>query len=418
MPTAIPALQGKFGDTEYYLTTMKVGEFVRTVRLPRDIPGWEDLSIEERYQRDINLARVRKGLAPYFANEVHRFSGSLILAVMHDEGMVFEPLTKFGGRSGVPALYQSAAGDMGFLTMRGDEILVPLDGQHRAKAFKFAIDGVDDNNRPIEHAKSNTDLAQDQVSIILVRFEPTRARHIFSKINRYAKPTSKADNLITDDDDAMAVMTRELLSEEGVIPARLVKLGANTLNKTAPEFTTISTFYDSTIDIVKGLNTIGAGSVNQMTDEQRECVTEDVRRVWKKLLSGIDLWAKAVADASTEGDGTRREIREQTVLGKPIGQRALVNAFMTMRDCCDGVPEDELCKRLNRINWDLGDEIWHGVLMNPNGRIMSGKTTMMYASDFIAYMGGAEFPEDKRNKMLEHIYGADWRNKKLPTPVE
>ena len=222
MPTTVPALRGKFGTTEYFLSMMSVGELVRTVRFPRDMPDWDDLSVEDRYQRNINLARIRKEIAPYFASDEHRFSGALVLAVMNHDNMAFEPLPNVGGnRNPVPQLYQSASRDMGFLTFNGNELLVPLDGQHRTKAFQFAIDGSDDNNRPIEGIKSNLELANDQVAVILVRFDTAGSRRIFNKINRYAKPTTKADDLITDDDDAMAVITRELLSEDGVIPASL-----------------------------------------------------------------------------------------------------------------------------------------------------------------------------------------------------
>ena len=219
--------------------------------------------------------------------------------------------------------------------MEGGETLVPLDGQHRAKAFKFAIDGADDNNRTIEGMKSNHELSNDQVSVILVRFEPTRARRIFNKINRYAKPTSKADNLITDDDDAMAVITRSLLSENGVISSRMVRIGANTLNKKAPEFTTLATFYDATTAIVEGLGLGGKGSPSQMEDDKRELVKEEVEPIWEMLLSGIDLWRKALEDTSEGGgDQVRADIRDETLLGKPIGQLSLVRAFMLMRERC------------------------------------------------------------------------------------
>lgn len=417
MATMMPALRGKFGETEYFLSSMRVGEFLRLARFPKEISDWEDPSIEERYHKDINLANVRKSIAPYFATDKYRFSGSLVLAVIDHENMVFEPLTNFGGRSNVPALYQTASGDMGFLTLQGGETLVPLDGQHRAKAFKFAIDGADDNNRPIPGMKSNPDLSNDQVSVILVRFEPTRARHIFNKINRYAKPTSRADNLITDDDDAMAVITRSLLSENGVISSRMVRIGANTLNKKAPEFTTLATFYDATIAIVEGLGLMGKGSPNQMEEDQRELVKEDVEPIWETLLSGIDLWRKALADTSEGGDNDRAAIRDETLLGKPIGQLALVRAFMLMRERCEGVPTEELCARLNAINWDVGNEMWHGVLMNPNGRVMFGKNTVNRATHFIAHLGGANLTGDETEALLNHIYGEEWESHELPPPV-
>ena len=417
MPTAIPALKGKFGETEYYLTTMRVGEFVRSVRLPKEMPGWDSITLEERYQRDINITRVRKDIAPYFAMDEYRFSGSLVLVVLGHENMEFEPLTSFGGRSNVPALYQTASEDMGFLTLQGGETLVPLDGQHRAKAFKFAIDGADDNNRTIEGMKSNPDLSNDQVSVILVRFEPTRARRIFNKINRYAKPTSKSDNLITDDDDAMAVITRSLVSGNGVISDRMVRIGANTLNKKAPEFTTLATFYDATTAIVEGLGLLGKGPLSSMEEDQRELVKEDVEPIWETLLSGIDLWRKALADTSEGGDFDRAAIRDETLLGKPIGQLSLVRAFMLMRERCEGVSMEELCARLNAIDWGVGNPMWHSVLMHPNGRVMSGKNTVNRATQFIAHLGGASLTEEETEALLEQIHGEGWESHELPAPV-
>lgn len=418
MLTMLPALRGKFGETEYYLSTMYVGEAIRLASFPEDVPDWECQSVEERYHRDIDLSSIRKFIAPYFANDPVRFSGALVLAVIDpDDTMAFEPLTQFAGRSSAPALYQTATSNMGFLTLNGDEILVPLDGQHRIKAFQYAIDGHDDNNRPIPSLKVNTDLSKDQVAVILVRFQPTPARRIFSKINRYAKPTSKADNLITDDDDAIAVMTRELLGEDGVIPTRLVRIGANTLPKTAPEFTTLATFYESTAVMVNELGYVGKGKPADMDEDQRELVKEDVQPLWEKLLSGIDLWAKALADSSENGDADRSAIREDTLLGKPIGQLALVTAFMRIREKCVGVEYDEICARLNRVSWDVSDPMWHGVMMNPNGRVMSGKTTVNRSAQFIAYLCGAELSKDEQENLLEQIHGPGWDEHELPPPI-
>ena len=100
MPTTIPALRGNFGATEYWITTMNIGEFVRNVQFPQDLPGWEEISIEDKYQREINLRRVRNEIAPYFASDPDRFSGSLVLAVINDDQMVFEPLPNLGGGGG------------------------------------------------------------------------------------------------------------------------------------------------------------------------------------------------------------------------------------------------------------------------------------------------------------------------------
>ena len=116
MPSAIPAMHGKFGNIEYFLTTMSVGEFVKWSDSQRDVPGWEDLSIEEKYQREISLTRVRKQIAPYYAADEYRFSSALVLAVKEPAGesMEFERLTDFGKNSGVHALYKKRGKRHGF----------------------------------------------------------------------------------------------------------------------------------------------------------------------------------------------------------------------------------------------------------------------------------------------------------------
>lgn len=421
MPTALPALHGTFGNTEYWVTTMNVGELIQKVRFPQDLDGWADMSIEEKYQREISINRVRREIAPYFATDAARFSGALVLAVMNNEEMLFEPLSSIGGgsRSSLPQLYQSAAKEMGFLTFQGQEVLVPLDGQHRAKAFKFAIDGADDSNRPIPGVKADQSLARDQVSVILVRFDSQKARYIFNKLNRYAKATTKSDNIIIDDDDAIAVINRRLLGENGVIPARLVRIGGNTLPANAPEFTTLATLYECNFAIIKELGIMGHGSPKNMDDEQRRVVADSIRAMWERLLSRVDLWAQALSDSSERGDHTRIRIREETLLGKPIGQLSLVRGYLLMREKCVGISDDTLCERLNRIDWGVEAPMWHGVLMNPNGRVMSGKGTVNNACDFIAHLGGAKLTEYEERLLLEHLHGPQWREqgKRLPDPV-
>ena len=415
MPTTIPALRGKFGSTEYWLTTMRVGELARSVVMPKDLPEWKDLSIEERFQREVNTSRVIKDIAPYFAGDENRFSGALVLAIINPDNIAFEFLGDFPGGRHVPQLYQSASRDMGFLTLSGEEVLVPIDGQHRAKAFKFAMTGSDDNGKPLSRIKGNTALAEDQAAVILMRFDAHTSRLIFNKINRYAKPTGKSDNLITDDDDAVAVITRHLLAEDGVLQARLVRIGANTLSQNAPEFMPLATFYEANVAIASELP--GAGKPSQMNEKQRELATDEIRRVWELLFTSIELFEKALRDPTDQGDGARIRIREETLLGKPIGQLALVRAFLLMRERCVGVSDAMLCERLNRIDWSANADLWRGVLVAPNGRVLAGKTTVNRAAIFIAHLGGVQLTAGERETLLEAIHGEDWRNHQLPSPV-
>ena len=332
--------------------------------------------------------------------------------------MQFESVGKLGANRNLPQLYVAAAENIGFLTFAGGEVFVPLDGQHRAKAFEYAIRGTDDSNKPIDGVSGNTGLANEDVAVLLVRFETEPSRRIFNKVNRYAKPTTKGDNLIIDDDDAIAVITRGMISgDDPLIPARLVRYQSNTLNVIAPEFTTLATLYDANVEIARlEPSAHGKTKVQDAPPEVREVYEQAIHDVWAHLLTGIDLFEEALSDTGESGDDRRREVRRETLLGKPIGQIALVRAFLKIRETCYGLSPEAICDRLNRIDWRLGEEQWVGVLMNPNGRVMSGKTTVNMAADFIAHLCGAELSEDERTRLREHIWGAG-TDKELPAPV-
>ena len=220
MASTVPAMKARLGDTDYFILSMKAQELAEKVRIPRELEGWEDMSLEELYQRDLNYNRVRKQIAPYFANDDSRFFGAIIVAAMNfGEAVMFEPLTDLATR-GLPGLYKVAASPMGFLTFSGGEVLVPLDGQHRLKAIEFAVTGRDERGRDIDTFTPCTDLAEEDVTVILVAYEPQKARRIFTKVNSYAKATTTGQNIITDDDDVVAVLARAITND--LIGARVI----------------------------------------------------------------------------------------------------------------------------------------------------------------------------------------------------
>ena len=81
MTQNITAIRGKIGSTEYFLGTMKIGEFLRTAIVPKEMEGWEELTVEERFQRDINYKRVKDHIAPYLSRDPDRFIGSFIVTI-------------------------------------------------------------------------------------------------------------------------------------------------------------------------------------------------------------------------------------------------------------------------------------------------------------------------------------------------
>lgn len=404
MTTTYPALRGKFGATTYYVVTMRVSELVDRILFPADMPEWGNLSIEEQFQRKLDTRRIQRHMMPYFATDERRFSGSLVVAVQDMTGKEFEGIHDITAKP-LPAAYGAAADDLGFLTLDCQK-LIPLDGQHRAKAFQLAL------------KEGNSELADDGISVIIMGFEKSLSRHIFNKINKYARPTSKAGKLITDDDDAMAVITRGLITK-GIIPKRLVNLESNSLNKSSHHFTLISTLYDANKSLLSVLPVKVVGRPEDMDRKERERNQKEIAGEWTRLISGISEWGKALDNPDKKGDKYRTSMRQRSILGRPIGQLALVRGYVYACGNTEHADKDAIVGKLDKIDWRIKNKMWEGLLVRPNGRMMYGSRVATTASKMIAHLVGVRLSKSMEDQLLDYIHGtARPPGKRLPKPVD
>lgn len=418
MASVLPAMRGSFGSTEYYIVTMRAKDLTEKLTIPRDIEGWDDMSLEERYQRDINYNRVKRQMAPYLVDDDDRFFGSFIVSVLNAADLEFEPITNIY-KGSVPNLYRSAATAFGFLTLHGGEVLVPLDGQHRLAALQFAITGKDEKQLPIPGLESKTEVADDMCTVMLMKHDPLRSRKIFNKVNRYAKKTTKAENLITADDDVVAVIVREhIIGVENVIPDSLVNARSNTLTAKASEFTTLSTLYEATKYLLEDTHV----KINTETLPPKHTIqvmTTEAKNFWEKICSDVELFSNALHDPSESGDAKRQEIRRDFVLGKPVTQWALIQAVVRLRTphptTGERVSLDEGCRRVNQLNWSVSDPRWQHVLMNGD-KVLAGRSAANFASRVIAYWLGQDLSDTEMNELEDRYKSQGGRH--LAAPIE
>ena len=405
MASVVPAMRGKFGSTEYYIITMPANELTERLKVPSEIDGWEDLSIQERYQREIQYGRVKRQIAPYLVDDDDRFFGAFIVSMLNADNINFEPISKIY-KGSVPQLYESAGDAFGFLVLQGSEVLVPLDGQHRLAALRFAITGKDEKQQPISDLAPRSDVAKDVCTVILIRHDPDKSRKIFNKVNRYAKKTSKAENLITADDDIIAVIVREeILGDDNVIPVPLVNAKSNTLSAKAKEFTTLSTLYEATKDLLE--DTHGKINLEILPSKATQGIMKaEAESFWETVCSEIDLFSAALTDPSEQGDRKRQEIRKDFLLGKPIAQWVLASAIIRLRvpDSTTGTRMSliEACRRMNQLDWSSTAERWQDVLMRGD-KILAGRTAVRFASQVVAWWLGEDLTEAEVAQLNERF---------------
>ena len=116
----------------------------------------------------------------------------------------------------------------GVLTFAGGEKYYALDGQHRLAAIKTILNPTDAHVDKFARDYVTEGFRQafrdEELSVIMVVQDPgpdqtvrnevlKDYRRLFSSLNRYAKPTKEHTNIIMDEDDGIAILTRRLIAE-------------------------------------------------------------------------------------------------------------------------------------------------------------------------------------------------------------
>jgi DNA sulfur modification protein DndB len=336
------------------------------------------MGIDERMQREPNLKRIRDEIVPYLARSKDRLFGALIILVNNGD-IDFEPFSSLVGK--IPSAYKKVAAKIGFVTIDGGELIV-LDGQHRLLALRQIIQGE-------AEGACVSEVPNDDISIIFIKFESKeKTRRIFNKVNRYAKPTSRGDNIITSEDDGYAILTRHLLEDEAPLGRRggkeVVDWRHNTLAERSTQLTTISAVYETVKDILAQTGVKNADEkhqVNRPTEEHLDDWYETVQQRWGDVLQ-LDPFQAALADLSAIPE-MRKSGQPYSMLFKPIGQIAMFKGLMRALD--RKVAWETALKRLMKIDWNIGSTTWRDVIVTPDGRMIGRKEAYELAANLIAY---------------------------------
>ena len=369
MATVVPAIRGHLGETDYYEVTMKARQFVQLVRPAKEMDEWANFSIEERMQREPDKKRIESQIAPYIANNSDRFFGSFIVLVLDGE-LGFEAVSEFNTK--LPGAYKDVASRMGFLTL-GSGTFVVLDGQHRYLALRMVLQG----DMPGAATQSVSD---DDVSVIFVEHKDTiKTRRIFNVVNRYAKQTSRADNIITSEDDGYAIVARRLLNDDEPLGGQiqggnreeLVDWKSNTLGARSVRLTTLSAVFDS-VKLI--LDARGIGKLTQSTRPSESDLAQYVEicaGVWDSVLKGMEAYKQATAKAK-EIPRFRADTHQFSLLFKPASQIALLDGLLRVQQQTD-LSFDAIVARANRIeDWSMRADLWGGIIIKRTGAIDAG----------------------------------------------
>ena len=181
-------------------------------------------------------------------------------------------------------------------------------------------------------------------------------RRLFSNLNRYAKPMDQATNIIMDEDDTFAIITRRLITENSFFKwsgkqrasKRIKTIKGKNLKTKDPYFTSIETLYEMNIELLssshrkpKGWGNLSEEGTDLKTFKRfrpsEEYIDElyvELDMYWNALLAEIPDLHKVPTQMRVHELVENMESKDETdhLLFWPIGQQMLAEITRTLLD--------------------------------------------------------------------------------------
>ena len=382
----IPALRARMGDWIYYVTFLQMDQIADQIRIAQEIHSSSVL--KDMIQRQITNRAGQ--ISDYLLKQPQRFFNSLIVGVYGGSPDWYELKIGTNRRFDAPALPSESEGVLGILHLDGTQILFAVDGQHRVEGIKQAL-------------KKNDELKTEEVSVIFVAHQNDpagmeRTRRLFTTLNRYAKPVSKSEIVALDEDDIIAITTRELVEKYPLFQEKI------SLSKTKAvavkdnrSFTTIITLYD----VLEILFRRGRGWSEFKRHRPGDDIIAEFRansaHFWDRLVVHFPPLRKIIASQPDENvAGRYRHRAGGHLLFRPVGLLIIANVVRQAKDA--GLDETEAIRRISQISMELTDEPWVGLLWDKtNQRMISGTIPQKVAKQLLFYTIGGDLADMKTN---------------------
>ncbi len=379
--TFIPAFKAKVGDWDYYICVMKYAEVARQVGFAYELGGNADLNT--LIQR--GLSHRTQAIKDYLMKSEHRFLGALLVAAWGGapQYMSVSMDDPDGVLSGIDKQF-------GVLTFDGTQQYFALDGQHRLKAIKEAL-------------KSNPEIGQEDICVIMVSHYDTeegkvRTRRLFTNINRNAKATTGAENIVLDEDDGPAIVTRRLITEHPFFSAQGVikvftrqgeegelKLASGNVSQSEKRaFTTIANLYDMVRSLSFGLDPAMQKRDARPSDEVLESAYVTIGQRLDDLLKATGNIRESLLAGTSAKDIRFPKNNEAGghAFMRPVIQKAVARAAAQIAEQ-DVLPWNAVMERLSKLPWQIGQAPWTAVFNTSNNKMVTAKENVTLLDDLV-----------------------------------
>jgi DNA sulfur modification protein DndB len=320
----------------------------------------ENIPAAQRAQRVLNKARV-PAIANYIVDNPHEYILSSLCASIDGE-IEFEPLAADGPLRAVGKLRISMAAT----------ILIN-DGQHRRAAIEEAI-----RERPL--------LGDETISVVVFADQGLkRSQQMFADLNIHAVRPTKSLKLLYDHRDALAGLTREVVSQVPLF-RDFTCLDSSSISNRSIKLFTLSSLHQATAELIGKSRT---GKVEKID------VHAAVER-WTEIIRNMPDWQRV---------GTREiashELRQDYVHAHGVAVQAIASAVAQL---LDEQPHDWQGRLmgLRKIDWARANgNLWNNRALVA-GKVNKSKNNVVLVANVVAGALGLTLrPEARR---IEDMY--------------
>ena len=393
-----PALRFGMGSFKYYVVKMSARELSENVKYASEF--YEDRTLDEAIQRILNESRVNKEIVEYLKRQPDRFFSSIVVAAL-EGNPIFYPV-EITEDPRFTLFYDDLRFNesFGVLKFDGTQIYYALDGQHRLTAIKTLLNR---NNSDSDGAPE--DLEKDEFSVIVIVPSQEDAdfmqkyRRLFSHLNRYAKPTDLSTNIIMDEDDTFAILTRRLITENDFFKSpgrqkdsRRIKTKGKNLTIKDTHFTSLATLYEMNIKLLSSVQRepkkwgpIRSEGEDLKTFQRFRPPEEYIDSLYDELVMYWDALLTEIPDLRHESPSRMRVHKIEAVeededmadhlLFWPIGQQMLAEIVRALLDKHIPNPANlnpdsvrEALSWLGQLEWRLHHSPWRYLLLVRNAK--------------------------------------------------
>ncbi len=397
MALKIPAIRSKMGIWFYYASSLSFENVAQYVS-PIDDELHHSELLREMIQRSITSNY--KSIANYLETQEERFFNSLILAVYNGQPKWNEIRT------------QDEEGEdnynLGIITLTDDVKIFPVDGQHRVAGIKKALE-------------NNPEMKSERVPVIFIGHSTDeigmqRTRRMFSTLNRYAKPVSLRDIIALDEDDVVAIASRNLIDNTDLFVADRI---LDSKNKAIPDsnnmaLTSIITYYECNKELlwlhIKDTQVIGIGEKqirgrakikeyirHRPSDDVIATFTQECKNFWEAIINKCP-----EIKESTVTVGTYRDNNGGLLFFRPIALYPFAKASVRIKEHCNKSYTQIIESMPDELLW-IQSRLWKKIIWDDVAKKMVMGNSTQIELMLLYIMAPELLTAKEKKKMIDNL---------------